>query len=88
MATFHPSLRLPNRNVPPTALESTQHLAGTEAEMSTKHMEQHLPAPSKGCQMVPFQGFNSPVGFNWHPFEGAGIFGDSRCASWWLNQPI
>ena len=35
----------------------------------------HIPAPSKGCQMVPLQGgkIHHPLGFNWHPFEGAGI---------------
>ena len=33
-----------------------------------------IPAPSKGCQMVPkgCQKKKHPLGFNWHPFEGAG----------------
>ena len=35
----------------------------------------HVPGPSKGCQMV-LRGvsFHHPLGFIWHPLEGAGIY--------------
>ena len=35
-----------------------------------------VPAPSKGCQIVSVQrvSIHHPLGFNWHPFEGAGRF--------------
>ena len=32
-----------------------------------------VPAPSKGCQMVPEVSMHHPLGFNWHPFEGVGV---------------
>ena len=38
----------------------------------------YIPGPSKGCQMVPkgcqFTIIYHPLGFNWHPLEGAAIF--------------
>ena len=35
----------------------------------------YIPRPSKGCQMVPKDlSIHHPLGFNWHPLEGAGSF--------------